>query len=98
MEIHFQVLLKHFLKEKDNQYNALIKLQTINEKGMNKISELLNELEIEHCSYQYTPKNLKHSKVYIIFINKKEARKNYFNRIGFVHNKKYKKLKETLNL
>ena len=50
-----------------------IKLQTINEKGMNKISELLNELEIEHCSYQYTPKNLKHSKVYIIFINKKEA-------------------------
>ncbi len=75
-----------------------IKIQTINKKGMESVSVLLRELDIEHRSYEYQPKRKNHSRVHMIFINKKEARTKYLEKIGFWHKKKEETLRKALNL
>ncbi|MFH0752605.1 MAG: LAGLIDADG family homing endonuclease [archaeon] len=75
-----------------------IKIQTVNKEGMLKVSELLNELNIKHGFYEFQPKNEKHSRVSIIMIHRKEARKRFLEKVGFWHSKKTEKLRKTLNL
>jgi len=76
----------------------VIKLQTVNAKGMDSVSELLSELGINHTRHTYTDKNPNHSAVSIICINSKEARSKFFHEIGFWHSKKTAKLAESLGL
>ena len=73
-----------------------IKIQTINQKGMNQLSNLLNKLSIKHKCYLYDSKKKNYSKVYIIRINTKEARKKFYYDIGFWHSDKMKTLKKSL--
>jgi len=75
-----------------------IKIQSVNKKGLAEVSKLLDELDIEHRYYEYSPKNKKHSRVGMIFINKKSARKIYYDRIGFWHLRKTVALREALGL
>lgn len=74
-----------------------IKVQTVNQQGMAQISVLLSDLGIEHRLYQYTPASEKHSQVHIIQI-RGNARKKYFDQIGFWHSRKTLKLKKSLGL
>ncbi len=75
-----------------------VKVQTVNKKGMEQISQLLADFKIDHNNYQHQPKNKNWSTVHIITINKIEARKMFLKKIGFWHSKKTKSLKESLNL
>jgi len=75
-----------------------IKIQTINQKGMLEVSELLISLGIENKVYYYTPKNENYSMVTIIRINKKSDLKIYSEKVGFWHNKKNIALKKALDL
>jgi len=70
-----------------------IKIQTINKKGMSQVSDLLNGFSINHKCYNYNPKNSNYSEVYIIRIDKKEDRKKFLDKIGFMHSNKMKMLK-----
>ena len=75
-----------------------IKIQTVNGKGMQALSDLLSTLGIAHRRYEYQPKKKNYSLVYILFISRKEARKLFYHKIGFWHRKKTKKLKKSLGL
>ncbi len=75
-----------------------IKLQTVNKNGMLSVSNLLNDLGIAHKSYCYVPKKEEHSRVAIIMIMRKEARKLFLKRVGFWHKKKTNALKKSLDL
>jgi hypothetical protein len=75
-----------------------IKIQTVNKKGMLDIVKVLKELGINSKYYEYNPKKLTHSKVFILFINRKEDRMKYLEKIGFWHQKKTKTLSESLYL
>jgi hypothetical protein len=59
---------------------------------------LLDNIKIDHRNYEYTPKNINHSKVHIIRIHKKQSRLQFMNKIGFWHSKKTNALIESLNL
>ena len=75
-----------------------IKLQTVNKKGMLVVSQLLNELGIDHRTYYYVPRKKEHSPVSILMITKKQARNLFLKRIGFWHKKKTNALREALDL
>ena len=79
-----------------SQYS--IKIQTVNVKAMKEVSKMLLDLGIENRYYEFTPKNVRHSKVGIIFINKKASRKRYYELIGFWHKKKNIALQRSLGL
>ena len=76
----------------------VIKLQTVNMKGMDSVSELLFDLGIHHTRHTYYSKNPNHSVVSIICISSKDARLKFFHEIGFWHSKKTAKLAESLGL
>jgi len=75
-----------------------IRVQTVNKEGMIQISKLLSDLKIDHTVHGYKPKNKSWSPVTIVSINKKKARKDFLDKVGFWHSKKTKSLKESLNL
>jgi len=75
-----------------------IKIQTVNEAGMTKVVEMLNDLGIDNKQYEYQPKDINHSKVHIIRITKKEALERFYNKVGFSHYKKATVLKKALGL
>lgn len=75
-----------------------IKIQTVNKKGMREVSKLLFDFGINHKRYKYIPKNLNYSPVEILMIFRKDARKLFYERIGFWHRKKTEALKKSLNL
>jgi len=75
-----------------------IKIQTVNEKGMNDIANALRIIDINTKQYEYSPKKDTHSKVSILFINKKSDRLKFLSKIGFWHQKKTKRLSESLDL
>jgi hypothetical protein len=76
----------------------VIRIQTVNKNGMLAISKLLLSLGIENRVYYYQPKKQNWSLVTIVTINKKEARRIFFDKVGFWHSKKTKTLKKSLNL
>ena len=90
--------LKGFFSAEAYVGKDCIKIQTVNKKGMKQVSNLLNKLDIEHKEYFYSPLKKNYSKVYIISILKKSSRMRYLNKIGFFHEKKRDKLRETLSL
>ena len=90
--------LRAFFSSEAYVNNKSIKIQTINKESMGKISEILNELNIDNRYYEYNSKRKSESSVAIIFINKKESRLRFYNLIGFWHSKKTKVLEESLGL
>ena len=72
--------------------NRHIGLDTINEKGLDKIIIELNKLGIKTIK-----KENKKRKMFRIFIYGEENLKKFQNKIGFLHPGKKKKLQETLN-
>ncbi len=73
-----------------------IRLQTVHKSGMRQVSDLLFELSIEHKTYMHQPKNSHHSKVFIVIIQKREARERYASLVGFWHAKKTARLRAAL--
>lgn len=93
-----EVWLKAFFSAEAYVGSNSIKIQTVNKKGMMSVSKLLNDLGIPNKYYEYTPKNKNYSSVGIIFILSKEARKLFYDKIGFYHSKKTETLKKSLGL
>ncbi|HLC19396.1 MAG TPA: LAGLIDADG family homing endonuclease [Candidatus Nanoarchaeia archaeon] len=75
-----------------------IKVQTVNELGMQAVSSLLRKVGIAHGCYIYHPKKPNHSTVYIIMISNLIGRKNFLDKIGFAHERKELTLRKTLGL
>ena len=69
-----------------------VQFQSVNKEGIHDIKRILEELGIESSIYEYTRKNLKWNKNYIMVISRKENIKKYAENIGFNHPKKRKKL------
>jgi len=90
--------LRAFYSAEGYVNNKTIKIQSVNLKSIKIVSDLLNEMEIYHSYYVYTPKNINHSKVGMIFIGSFDSRMKYYKKIGFWHSKKEKKLKQALDL
>ena len=90
--------LKAFFSAEGHVNNNAIRVQTVNKNGMLEVSKLLNEIGISHKYYEYLPKNCESSKVSIINIGRKEARKSFSISVGFWHSKKTKILNRALAL
>jgi len=90
--------LKAFFSAEGTVDNKRIKIQSINEIGMEQVSQLLNNNNIEHKRYKYKPKNVNYNEVHIIMIFKKEARRIFQKKVGFYHSKKELTLKKSLDL
>ncbi len=90
--------LRAFFSAEGYVNDKVIKTQSVNLLSIKRVSDLLNELGISHGYYTYTPKNVNHSTVGMIFIGKRDSRMKYYKKIGFWHNKKEEKLKQTLGL
>ena len=93
-----EMWLRAFYSAEGYVNNKTIKIQSVNLKSIKIVSNLLNEMEIYHSYYVYTPKNIKHSKVGMIFIGSFDSRMKYYKKIGFWHSKKEKRLKQALDL
>lgn len=76
----------------------VIKVQTVNKKGMKQLSEILKELLIDHKKYVYNSSNANEKEVHIICILRRKARRKYYEEIGFWHSKKTNALKKALDL
>ncbi len=70
-----------------------IQLQSVSEKGINSIKELLEEFGVNSKIYRYKRKKKKQNTNYLLFISRKENIRKYLKLIGFNHPKKLKKLK-----
>jgi len=89
--------LRAFFSAEGYVNDDVIKIQTVNKRGMTQVSDLLNNLSIKHGFYHYTPKKSNYSETHIIMINKKEARKKFYYDIGFWHSKKMQILKKSIS-
>lgn len=85
--------LKAFFDCEAHVSKRQIQLQSVNEKGILQVQDLLNYFNIESKVYKYERKNKNWNINYILCIMKKEYRKNFLNQIGFNHPEKLKKLK-----
>ncbi len=69
-----------------------INLQSVNGQGLREVQRLLLEFSIESKIYEYSRKNKRWNKNYILVISKKESRLLFLNKVGFNHSKKRYKL------
>ena len=90
--------LKAFFSAEAYVGKKAIKVQTINQKSMKKVSNLLKGLGIENNYYEYNSKKVSDSPVGIIMITRISSRLKYHDSIGFWHSKKTLALKESLDL
>lgn len=90
--------LRSFFSSEGYVHHKYIKIQSVNLIGMRRVSLLLKRMKIENKIYEYTPKNKNHSKVFLLFIAPYNARKKFYEQIGFYHSKKEKLLKKSLGL
>jgi hypothetical protein len=88
--------LKAFFDCESHVAKSCIQLQSVNQKGINQIKGLLEEIGISCKIYSYERKNKNWNTNYILCIMSKEERLKYLDRIGFNNLKKLKSLKETL--
>ncbi len=86
--------LKAFFDSEGHVSNRDIRLQSVNEKGLQQIKQLLLDIGIESRMYKYERKNKHWNTNYILSIIKKNHRKMYLNKIGFNHEIKLSKLKQ----
>lgn len=89
--------IKAFFSAEGYVNNKVIRVQTVNNKGMTQLSNLLNQLRIDHGFYEYSPLNKNFSKVYIISIGKKKSRERFYRCMGFFHSKKMETLKRAVS-
>lgn len=71
-----------------------IRIQTTNKNGIMDIKKLLKSFGIESKFYEYTPKNMKWNKVYMLFIIRRRDIINFLREVGFTHPIKLSKLKQ----
>ncbi len=90
--------LKAFYSAEGYVNDKTIKIQSVNTKSLKIVSKLLKKFRINNRYYEYLPKNEKHSKVGMIFINDRKSRVNYLKKIGFWHSKKENLLAKSLGL
>ncbi len=76
--------------------SKVIRVQTVNEKGIRDVQKLLSLFHIESKIYSYSPKNPKWSVNHILIISMKKSRQKFLNEIGLNHKVKYLRLKESL--
>lgn len=88
--------IKAFFDTEAHVHKKYIRVQSVNEIGLNHVQKILGELKIHSKIYEYLPKKERHSKVFMLTIYRKEAKKRYLDLIGFNHTIKLKKLKATL--
>ena len=77
-------------------HKKYIRVQSVNEKGLNEVKDLLESIRINSKMYSHIPKNKKHSEVFILNIGRKEDREKYLELVGFNHTIKFKKLQNQL--
>jgi intein/homing endonuclease len=75
-----------------NLSRCQIKINSVNESGLKQIKDSLLRFNIHSAIYNYTPKNIRWSKVFILIIYRKNSLKNYRGIIGFNHSIKMSKL------
>lgn len=97
-EDHKKEWLKAFFDCEAYVTNKIIRVQTVNKRGMDQVRQLLTEFGIVSNSYQHVPKNKNWRTNRILIIGTKESRKKYFSEIGFYHSLKQGKLSMTLDL
>lgn len=90
--------LKGFFSAEGYVNQKYIKTQSVNIEGLEKVSKLLREIGIENRTYIYKPKKPNYSDVGMLFIRPKEARKKFYEKVGFWHSKKESNLKKSLGL
>lgn len=90
--------IKGFFSAEGYVNQKYIKTQSVNIKGLDKVSKLLKEIGIENRTYIYKPKKPNYSDVAMLFIRHKEARKKFYEKVGFWHSKKERNLKKSLGL
>jgi hypothetical protein len=90
--------LRAFFSAEGYVGKRVIKIQSVNIKSIKIVLKMLSDFDIKGNYYEYSSKNKNHSKVGMIFINDKRCRLNYYNKIGFWHEKKNLALKKELDL
>jgi intein/homing endonuclease len=89
--------LRAFFDAEAHVHKKYIRVQSVNQKGLEEVQGLLKELNIHSKIYYYKPKNPKHNKVFMLTIHRKESQRRYAYLIGFNHMIKLKKLISKLN-
>ncbi len=95
---HYAAWLRGFFSAEAYVAPKGIKVQTVNKMGMNEVSKLLTELNINHSRYEYQSKNPRNLLVHIIWIGKRADKQRYQKLVGFSHARKEERLKQTLTL
>lgn len=70
-----------------------ITVQSVNNKGLEQVKNLLNEFGIQSRLYSYQRKQITWNTNYILHITREEDRRRFLNEVGFNHSRKLKKLK-----
>ena len=71
---------------------SVIRVQSVNARGLNSVENLLVSFGIACTRFTYVPKKENWSKVYILVISRKRDRLKFLNKIGFNHKWKLTKL------
>lgn len=80
-----------------NLDSKCIKVSSINQDGLNEVKKLLeNKFEINSVIYSHVPKNIKHSKTYLLHIFGMNNLLKYSENVGFNHKVKLSKLYKLL--
>ena len=80
-----------------NLNSKCIKVSSVNQNGLNEIRSVLKrKFKIDSVIYSYVPKNVNHSKTYLLHIFGVKNLSKYFQKIGFNHKIKLSKLYKLL--
>lgn len=88
--------LRAFFDSEASVSKDKITIGSVNRIGIKQVKKLLLDFDVNSKIYEYTPKNKKWNKVYILTISKKADKKTYLHNIGFNHILKIEKLKKSL--
>ncbi len=75
-----------------------IRIQCVNRTGIKQVKKMLDKFGILSNTYSYTPKNRNWNTNHILVIGDKKMRKKYLNIIGFNHELKLAKLRESIKI
>lgn len=86
--------LKAFYDSEAYVSEKVVRVESVNQKGIEQIKKCLEQLGIKPRQYKYIRKQENWQNNHILIIARKEDRKKFLNEIGFYHGRKLKKLKE----
>lgn len=89
--------LRAFFSAEAHVNDAVVRVQTVNKRGMKQVSQALTSLGIANKMYKYTPKQSNHSQVHIVIISHYAMRQKYRQLIGFWHKDKMQTLLKALH-